>query len=394
MKKIKTSKFEEKWTVGNAPLIFIEMVYIGDTEKRKKFIGHEFGRHYFIARDQFCTFYMNKESEKKAKSIGEKKYKDISFIKEFIKLTRKIEKRIFKITNEIDKTKLGLENKKGLYQLFRMFFNNYAELVGIYRFTRPDSYEKAVAYIKKRIPTDKKEDLSLLLNNEFDKLDFKIDEKIKELSEQLRAVGKARLQMHHVYLDTWLIADKLFREIAKRMKFTVKEVKNCTFKEIKEFLIKDTIPNKEEIRKRVKYFKFICHDKFYEIRTSPDKADKEMVDFRKIKKLKGQSAFSGKVSGRVRLVTHLLGKSLAEEMKKMKKGDILVSVSTSPDLMPIIKKAGAIVVNQGGLLSHAAIISREFRIPCVVGTKIATKVLKDGDLVEVDANEGVVRKLE
>jgi pyruvate,water dikinase len=56
-----------------------------------------------------------------------------------------------------------------------------------------------------------------------------------------------------------------------------------------------------------------------------------------------------------------------------------------------MKIAGAIITNQGGITSHAAITSREMKIPCIIGTKIATKVLKDGDLVEVDANRGVVK---
>jgi pyruvate,water dikinase len=61
--------------------------------------------------------------------------------------------------------------------------------------------------------------------------------------------------------------------------------------------------------------------------------------------------------------------------------------------MPIIKKCGAIVTDEGGITCHAAVISRELEIPCIVGTKIATQVLKDGDLVEVDANKGVVKIL-
>jgi pyruvate,water dikinase len=58
-----------------------------------------------------------------------------------------------------------------------------------------------------------------------------------------------------------------------------------------------------------------------------------------------------------------------------------------------MKKAGAIVTDEGGLTCHAAIVSRELRVPCVIGTKIATKVLKDGDLVEVDADRGIVKIL-
>lgn len=77
----------------------------------------------------------------------------------------------------------------------------------------------------------------------------------------------------------------------------------------------------------------------------------------------------------------------------MEKGEILVTVMTSPDFMVAAKKAAAIVTDEGGITCHAAIVSREMKIPCIIGTKIATKVLKDGDIVEVDADKGVVRKI-
>ena len=63
------------------------------------------------------------------------------------------------------------------------------------------------------------------------------------------------------------------------------------------------------------------------------------------------------------------------------------------DFTPYLKTVGAIVTNEGGITSHAAIMSREFQIPCIVGTHEATKIFKDGDLVEVDANTGIVRLL-
>ena len=66
---------------------------------------------------------------------------------------------------------------------------------------------------------------------------------------------------------------------------------------------------------------------------------------------------------------------------------------TRPDYIIGIKKAAAIVTNEGGITCHAAIVSRELGIPCIIGTKIATEVFKDGDLVEVNANHGVVKKI-
>lgn len=64
---------------------------------------------------------------------------------------------------------------------------------------------------------------------------------------------------------------------------------------------------------------------------------------------------------------------------------------TSPDYILAMRLASGIITDVGGLMSHAAIVSRELGIPCIVGTKIATKVLKDGDEVEVDADNGVVK---
>ena len=66
---------------------------------------------------------------------------------------------------------------------------------------------------------------------------------------------------------------------------------------------------------------------------------------------------------------------------------------TRPDFMPLMRKAKAVITDEGGITCHAAIVSRELGIPCIIGTKIATKVLKDGDMVEVDANKGIVRKI-
>lgn len=66
---------------------------------------------------------------------------------------------------------------------------------------------------------------------------------------------------------------------------------------------------------------------------------------------------------------------------------------TFPNFIPAMEKASAFVTDEGGILCHAAIVSREMRKPCIIGTKIATKIFKDGDLVEVDANKGTVKKL-
>ncbi|MGA2417700.1 MAG: PEP-utilizing enzyme [Candidatus Staskawiczbacteria bacterium] len=106
-----------------------------------------------------------------------------------------------------------------------------------------------------------------------------------------------------------------------------------------------------------------------------------------IKEFKGQSAFKGIVRGVVKIVYG------ARQINKVKTGDIIVAPMTLPDILPAMKKAIAFVTDEGGVVCHAAIIAREMKKPCIVGTKIATQVLKDGDLVEVDANKGIVKIL-
>lgn len=105
---------------------------------------------------------------------------------------------------------------------------------------------------------------------------------------------------------------------------------------------------------------------------------------REVSEFSGVSASKGITRGTVKVI---LSRS---DFSKFKRGDILVAPMTSVDYVPIMSMAGAFVTNEGGITSHASIVSREMNKPCIIGTKIATKVLKDGDEVEVDANKGIV----
>jgi phosphohistidine swiveling domain-containing protein len=107
----------------------------------------------------------------------------------------------------------------------------------------------------------------------------------------------------------------------------------------------------------------------------------------KAKELRGSVAYPGKVQGIVKIVNS------TKDIGKFDEGDILVSYSTNPSLVPAMNKARAIITNTGGVTCHAAIVSRELKTPCIIGTGAATKVLRDGDRVEVDADAGVVKIL-
>jgi len=100
--------------------------------------------------------------------------------------------------------------------------------------------------------------------------------------------------------------------------------------------------------------------------------------------LKGETASRGSASGPVKIILK------NEDLGKIQKGDVLVAKMTTPDYVPAMQKAVAIITNEGGMTSHAAIVSREMGVPCIVGTGHATEVLKNGELVTVHASRGVV----
>jgi len=115
------------------------------------------------------------------------------------------------------------------------------------------------------------------------------------------------------------------------------------------------------------------------------KKEGEIPEQERVDALKGQIAYEGVVSENAKIVESV------DHLDKIKEGDIIVSTMTTPDFVPAMKRATAFVTDEGGITSHAAITAREMEKPCIVGTEVATQVLEDGDTVEVNANEGVVR---
>lgn len=100
--------------------------------------------------------------------------------------------------------------------------------------------------------------------------------------------------------------------------------------------------------------------------------------------LRGMGASPGVVVGRVRVL------SSPQEGAKLQPGEILVAHTTTPDWVPIMRRAAATITDTGGMTSHAAIVSRELGVPCVVGTRQATQLLHDGEVVTVDATRGLI----
>lgn len=182
---------------------------------------------------------------------------------------------------------------------------------------------------------------------------------------------------------------------------STKQTKVSKAKQEKQKLTDDQIKKLAKILREIHLHYYFPQDiewafekkKFYIVQTRPvttviEEGKVEPKIESKIKAgkvvISGVAASPGIATGKVKLVKD------AGQIDKVKKGDILVTKMTSPDFVPAMKRVVAIVTDEGGQTSHAAIVSRELGIPCVVGTKNATKVLNEEMVVTVDGTRGVV----
>ncbi|MFA5879291.1 MAG: PEP-utilizing enzyme [Candidatus Margulisiibacteriota bacterium] len=180
---------------------------------------------------------------------------------------------------------------------------------------------------------------------------------------------------------------KILNELARRYKIDKKDICFTYDPEMKDLILYGKI-DKNKVRSRQKGCAFFVCRKGWKFFENSEFKKIDLTIFEKVSKnvkiIKGVTACPGKVIGKARVILNI------KDLSKLKKGEILVTNNTTPDFVPAMKKAGAIITEQGGITTHAAIVSRELNKPCIIGTKIATKVLKDGDMVEVNANHGVV----
>lgn len=120
------------------------------------------------------------------------------------------------------------------------------------------------------------------------------------------------------------------------------------------------------------------------------KLDKESKKSKNNNEITGQIAYSSDEIIRGKIII-IKDKSELRNKSRLIDGKILVAIQTTPHYIPYMKKTKAIITDEGGLTCHAAIVAREFKIPCIVGTKTATQILKDNDSVEIDTNKGIIK---
>jgi len=247
-----------------------------------------------------------------------------------------------------------------------------------------------------------KEQLDKVLQHKPEEEELDFNELLKELAlsaeeDHAFQVSRDVIQIKALRADTrqflHVVTNQLVEYLAKRWNIEAKYLETLYTEELVDILNnKMKLPN--NLAERWQHGVLIPEERVgkYNVLLGKDAEDfmannilKENLSDKK--EIKGQTAQPGKAKGAVKLV---LG---AQHINKIVEGDILVSVATSPQLLPAMKKAAAFVTDVGGITSHAAIVSRELKKPCIVGTSNASQVLNDGDKIEVDADNGVVKIL-
>ncbi len=179
----------------------------------------------------------------------------------------------------------------------------------------------------------------------------------------------------------------------KKLKLTARNKKiKKTIKNALDYLHITNAKLRKQLKQKINAeFTFTNYLKgYYEFVVWPD-YHSFFVDYNRlipkiIKGLTGTCASTGTAKGKVRIVKN-------PNHTKFKTGEILVCLMTTVDYIPLMKKSAGIITEQGNLLSHAAIVSRELKKPCLVGVKNATKKLKNGNLIKIDADRGVIKIL-
>ncbi len=293
----------------------------------------------------------------------------------------------------------GSEIEKKINEVCREFYWWKADYIRYIPLTALD----VIAYVQEKL--SKGTDLS----KEIYKLDHYLEELKKakasaiericpdeELTHWLwiiNAIGPLHDARKEWFLKMQAVFEMILDEISALRNISQDILRYCSPTELRSLVMGEEI-DLESISRREKYCVMISDIEGHTIIYGGEakKIEEEELGFGKnelVNLVKGTAVSFGTVSGRARVVY-----SSEEARQKIKPGDILVTSMTRPDFVPFMEIAAAIVTNEGGITCHAAILSRELQIPCVVGTRIATRVINDGDIIEVNGTHGIIYILE
>lgn len=222
-----------------------------------------------------------------------------------------------------------------------------------------------------------------------------IDKKHQNFIETLSALSYLKVYRKDtafmILYCTYKILEKYNKSIKKNNLFylTLEEAKSLIKGELKIKVNELTERERECVYISKEKILLVGKEASEFINDNVEKEETQDGGMEQIRLLEGTTASLGETGNWVYGEAKII--NTPDDMEYMNEGDVLISVGTTPDLLPAMQKASAIVTNQGGITCHAAIVARELKKPCLIGTKYATKVFKNGDKVIVCPRHGYIK---
>lgn len=364
------------------------------------------GKHYFLDSGYLIytygvlAAYATKKEIEKAKKQTEYLIHNPEKILEIENDFESVKSKIDFYHKEFSKINISKISNKELFNNFLEVIKLYGQFIEVYLFTEPhmiDHVEAKAKKIAQEVKNNKSKEkiLADILSDSKNIKKYKLD-KYENLFNLITHVSKIRFEAKKITDELSIDTERLLIETSIRTNYALNQISNMSLLELKRLIVSNKKVDLYNINNRVKKFglKVVRKNNRVEIsdlssRTISmiEKGDKEFSNI-----IKGDSVYPGNVKGNVRIANKLFSdKDYSKFINTLRKGDIIVAPMTSPNLMPAFSLVSGVITDEGGLMSHAALVSREKRVPCVVGTKKATQVLKDGMKIELNADDGIVK---
>lgn len=346
LEKLKSETWIKNWAGGWSVLT---CSYLGKQYSKNisDYLGINLKRSIIVIKKGFSTCYFSKqELDKLGKELSARVIEDEGLIDTWVG-------DIKKVTDEINGVMDELKGKFLSKDEYAVFVNKFIDFGA-----RNFAIKKIVDYLPKNI-----------------------------LEKNLAKLSDARLYSEIVYTNTEKFMEAFAEKIGIKDGCESKFVLCLLDREFENYLKSGKINiSKDILKNRFNFSTLFFNNGKDTILNNEDakKVERAMIK-ESLKELSGKIAFHGKSTGVARVILD------PRNVKKFDKGDILVTSMTRPEYLQLIQKSSAFITDAGGMLCHAAITAREIEKPCIVGLEVATRSIKDGDIIEVDADRGVVR---
>ena len=419
LKKLYHSSFYNIYEKQGVPILTNFLIYCKKIAKLnlKKLSKKDLLKIYdeFIKKeDDFTVFlwiifmfdFFTAQALEKNLLVYLKKIKQDDKYDHYLNTILSLEKKTAIITHTIDVLKVvnKVKNKKISKSDINLEIDKLSDKYGYFTILNFDEKPLSKNYLRKeinKILANKKiipqQEINRINNNlyqtkrEYKKLSkvLKGNAKLYKLADACHKITFYRDYRNDLRRESYFYARKLYQEIADRLEIDLTSLLYLTRDEIRQsFIANKLIISPQQVKKRRQFsaITIINNKTHYIFDHKQIRQLFKIIDPKiSVKDFKGVVGSPGKIIGRAKIILNI-----KEEYKKLREGDILITSMTNLDFIPLMSKAAAIITDEGGLLCHAAIVSRELKKPCIVGTTIATKAIKDNDLVEVNANHGLV----